>query len=1632
MADFRPLLWDPAGPVKRRFSDTDTFELDTDGTNNIFDLKISASSVFTLSNAGVLVQAPSGATTNFQHFDGTRAAGTGGNINTDSGSGEMIRIGVDNGSGGFNTRWVPAYTSEVLPSAGASTWDDLLALSQTMDLDGDAPLTWTQTDVTGYGFILKKTVSTAANALMKIETTNTSAFPTGTALLEVHRSAFNNQGVALSLKGYLELAAPNPITTNKITSSAPLEISTSAFQHHINIKTTGNDSDITLETSAQATSSDIFITSYGVLYMKNTGTSADVTLESNSGLHILAPNEGADFTCAGTIELVSGIDVTFDARGTTTPIAFNTVADKDLTTTKQSIVGAINEVNAGLGGTTLDYAYNADAGAAAIAVDAGNVTWTLTEPYFIAISKPLSASPGGDSIAARSYISSSANLVSGDVLTAYTARATGNGAGDAGDAEVIAFSALGDNTTAGLSYGFHANDKCGYGLYSLATSAVVLTGFTSTTAGFVVDTTSGGTSGSVYGYRSDLTAVAGDTGTYYGYLALIGGTTSNLTTSYGFSADNDWDYGLFIESPGYVESTVAAAASGNAVISTVKTAALKTAGTNVAVKAVIVKNVSDVAGIWRGFEAAGDTTGAAEATHGYYADAAWDYGFYSLTKNYVKDALSGTESITVWDSIAEASAARTAGDAINYRAQISPHASDTSGANYFGFYALGSATGSGTKYGFYSDTNWDYGLYSLAPATVVLSSVTNPEALTLSITSGGIVSGFAQSIVNLDFIQDATDTGSVYGIDIGLTVDALATSSTRAVNIDADWDHGLYSASPLYTSTGLNANGGKTYVAKVVGSTASQTSFTSYGLIVEHIDGGTGAGFFEGIQLEGDSTSTAATIGLTIDNEWDVGFASSSRGVVTSTTTTNNVLGVTGIPASSPAGSLIVVKSSFTSPNLASGDGISLFQASPTGHALDDVASTYAGFYAEGTATGSAVKYGFIADAEWDYGLLSFAKVSIGDTLADTEDGLAVNSTSGGLGSGEAITGIRSDVTGAGGDNALSSLYGFYAEGTATGPANKYGVVVDSEWDVGLLSFAKVIIGDTLSDTDNVLTVNTSSGTLTAGEILSGVKSSITGHASDASNSGIYGFFAEGDTTGSAVKIAYYADANWTGGVWITDAPSYFENVPVNGGGSLEAWTIESVADAADAGLASNDEVAAFKATLQDDADDLGAFYYGLYLTTTDVGPATKWGIHIDTTWPADQWAMRIRSGLWYLEEDFGTVTANTDYVDVNLSGLLNSSNEGRCINLDITPDSSQADSSRWIGVRANMANTNANDTIGSIAFQANANWHYGLYANDDLSVQQTAEGKIHLESTSSSAVSSGTYLGYSFYHTRNASDTAGGILWAYKADSNNVTGLLGIGGFWAGPGINTGFYSQAVNNVFTRADDLSTSALPVVLIENLDNDSSGGPVPALKLHKDYVGAAGTVLEIDHAYNGSDIQDTRFAITFTSAQRNRRHVPLETYQPYMSSNTTEDFYLQSSSTGSTIHRWRTYSTGYYNKVIHAPLLLPHGSTLQNVYFTFYQAAGNSATEAERPRVEIYSQLYTQSQANTILDFSWSSYSATSGTITISVTGLAEVVDNTDTYYFARFVTGDNSHSTIYAMGCRYDYDITDFGAAPGL
>ncbi len=1393
---------------------------------------------------------------------------------------------------------------------GTSTvtdWDALLASSQTMDLDGDAPLTWTQTDTLGYGFILKKDVTTAANALMKIETV--AGFNTAVPLLEVHRSGFGT-GLGLSVRGNIELISQGSTAlTNEMESLSPFELKTEGSTLPIGILTTGSASGITLKASGtgasfvaiQSTNSylnatcaqgmtlssgltsswtvssgnlnlncaangtmslDMFngifdstnaltiksgtgaggygfdinnqgsqtsyvrTTNAGILqvYADTGSTSAhlivasggNTTISSGLALDLHVDTTGDTYDLSLTVPDSTNQEILFRAHGSA-QIPFNADgADSDLVGfTATSVIGALNETNALLGAGTLDAAYNADAGSASIAVDAGSVTWNLSGAYITQFTKALSASPGGAAYSVKNAISSSANLINGDSLVAYYGRAVGNGAGDHDNSEVIAFQAIGDAVTEGISYGFHADANCAYGLYSLSKALI-----------------------------SDAPAAAPAAALAVTKSAFI--SPRLLTSADGIA--------LFQASPtGHIN---------DAVDST-----------------------------YTGFYAQGTATGGAQK-YGVVIDGEWDVGLLS----FAKSAIGATLPVTGGNLLElNASSGGLTGTNVlsGAKVAISPDGSDSGTSSIYGFFAEGDATGSAVKTAFRADaTGWRYGLWSEAPIRTDIVG-TGPTALDINVASSGITSGLLQRISSVSFAQDATDTANINALDLSINVDASATGTIKALNINAGWTYGLYSLSKALVSvSGVTT----TTVGADLSITSNSLGVSQSAAVckVTYTDGGTDhvGSLPRGLHVVGDATSPATSKqGVLIDAGWDYGMyvvSGLTYGIRSFSPTYVSTSGhTTGTNSSSTA----EVASGGMTAALA---GIRGIRVNVSGHANDTAGSAYGVWVPNFTDNGGSLStdsvLGVRVGGNWQYGIKSESRIWSDFTAATSalspyiskQAAIVVDAAppTGGFTSAGSATGQLVYITDHASDIASARYYGNYVYTTNNATLSiKAGYYSHPSLDYSLQAVDSNVQIDMdyydgmYSNSIGAVNVETTVGTALSDTTRYGVRVDHSGNAGDTGGVNIHNFHSSGDTVGGSIKTGYYAGAG-------------------SGNGLI-------------------------------------------------------YGFHSE----------RVARGV-YCEE--GNVTATT--------------------------------------ISSSYAPTSTENAL----FSSNLN---------------------------SSTFSSGSWYNNAARYTYHASDV-GGTWYGYYADTSGtlVAGVQTIG-FQAASNVDVGIRSYAPQNRFQRADDISTTTQPVVLIQNNDNDSTGGTAPALKVTNTYDNIASTCIEIDSAYDLST-EGTRRAIVFTNARKNRRQHQLDSFQPESTSSTTQWYKINTNSGGSAVQAyWRIVSTTAGN-VINIPLRLPQGSTITFMRVSLSMSGTGPATESQRCRLRLYRKGSSSFTSEAYLGQSYAT--SPTGTQNVDISGLSHVVNNLSYTYFLELRGPIAAGRTlVYLLGGFYDYELTDFSAGVG-
>ena len=122
----------------------------------------------------------------------------------------------------------------------------------------------------------------------------------------------------------------------------------------------------------------------GLLYVKSDGTwyvCGDKLWNLSGSTIVNRDSRAVSISTSGDIALVAN-NLTFDDQYLSAPIPLSQSGTTGLSGfTATSIVAALNEVKAGAT-PTIDDAYNNSSGASTVAVDAGDMTWNLSETIF--------------------------------------------------------------------------------------------------------------------------------------------------------------------------------------------------------------------------------------------------------------------------------------------------------------------------------------------------------------------------------------------------------------------------------------------------------------------------------------------------------------------------------------------------------------------------------------------------------------------------------------------------------------------------------------------------------------------------------------------------------------------------------------------------------------------------------------------------------------------------------------------------------------------------------------------------------------------------------------------------------------------------------------------------------------------------------------------------------------------------------------------------------------------------------------------------------------------------------------------------------------------------------------------------
>jgi len=1063
----------------------------------------------------------------------------------------------------------------------------------------------------------------------------------------------------------------------------------------------------------------------------------------------------------------------------------------------------------------------------------------------------------------------------------------------------------------------------------------------------------------------------------------------------------------------------------------------RTGGTATSLFSAVSPNDLDTGGSYHavGCHAAASTGNA--TAYGIYVNENFDYGVYSKSKAYVLESTAtnfgNSENYAVSVETTSTGTGLLANDIfIGYRHEFTPDTDDSTSSYYYGFYTIGPASdyvpnyygfyadGSGgttaqNKIGYYASVDWDYGLYSGSPIIMIDPSVTSAfEGIKVDVTSTGSGANSIEGI-SVDLTGDSADTGTHTGVKtyvltesssavnivghditladggsttgnytgIDLTTGGNTSGTTYGLNVDGNWDYALYSLSSVFVNN--DVSGGGVYSARVEADTSGMSGGTSSILELTQIDDGTSSSgpIFYGLQVSGDADSNIGTgaVAVNINANWGLGVVSAAP---------ENRFWYS--PSSSPSSAVELTHIKYTSPAAGTTAAIKGVDIEIT--ADGDDSNSYAGVSVQASQNpAGASMYGVAVNRFWDWGVYSespvyalerFASgsgeeyVAQFDAQADTAGAAAsdrgwtimTHAENAALDNGSnRFAAIR--VTGT--DNGGAAIYGLYfpttdANATGSWPALEYGIYAEA----GLHYLSTDFDGSTGSHL--YLNTQNSSAVSSGGELVS-ISASMNATSGEG-NFGITGVKVQ--TTDNqwndhayAFHAASTASGKWSSGLFAENTLAVHADVDI----SLVPGS--NITDINTDGILNVE-------TDNTTALGLGEIVYGglrVYHTgnASDDAASQIYGAYVD--------ADGTQGGLYYGYYAGGGCSYGVWCDEVGAGSIL--SGNGSIVSSNNTSKYENTSLSNALI----YAETNSDGIDGS----TDPNW-YGIVSG----------------------------------YNHNSGDTNDANWFAFYAEAISGTeGSVTTIGYRAHSSLDIGFESYAPTNTFSRSDDLYSGSSPVVLVRNLDNDSTAGVTPALTLENAYSSTSSTVLSIDSAYDGGDSEDTRRAIVLANTSRNRRNLPI---QHATAVGSTIEWYLNASDYLTTRARdyWICRSTSSGGYTVKVPLFLPHRSTLQQVYVAFYVSGTASGTESQRTRARVYRKAYNQSISGTEGYLAQSYLGTGTGTQYINLSSINHDIDARNNNFFLeiRGPTG-GSRSTLWWLGGYYTYDITDLGAAPG-
>jgi hypothetical protein len=1176
------------------------------------------------------------------------------------------------------------------------------------------------------------------------------------------------------------------------------------------------------------------------------------------------------------------------------------------------------------------------------------------------------------------------------------------GAGASGDCTNYYASLSG--STSGASYGYYAESTLDYGLYSQAPCEINLSSVTAATTGLYLPLNSGGAGANdLTGMWVRFNSQAGDSGTHKGFSAQQSGSSAGAT-AYGYYADSNWDYGSYIESPTavYVQN-ITATTNVTAVVGA-------SGGLGATGEEVTCINVNwqehasaEVATI-NGIKL--DLTEQALANNTKYGvkiDDSWTYGVYTSSPVYVNRSLltSSDDGLSV---IATSNNLGGVGNLVRLiNLDFTSHTSDND--SVFGidlsYTQVGGA--SNTSRGINIDDEWDRGWYSLSPVEsywTCPSGTTSINPLAAHyVTVRTIQTGQSAASpigIMMDLEGNSNDTGgSVYGFRVDADDGGAASPPTYYgfyTETSSDLDYAFYANSKSYFTEVLNANGGPTYAVKVLGNTFSQTGFTSSGLYIEHLDGGTGGGFFEGITMEGDSASTAATTAIQIDNEWDLGVICASKGSYFYHTFPDTV-----------TSTLPVLRVAATTPGTAMGASSTIYgiKETVTANAADPSTTQYYGFHTSfvpNGVSGSQIIQGIHVEG---YGVYNAGKLGTSIAVANgiyihrhpQVDGFggytipihSVEAQSGGTGldASDKFICYRSEFDDDSDDSGDADYYGFYCLNTSPAvPASapKHGHYVDSNF-----------------------------------------KNTDWAFHSESSRTNFYSNF------GALPASTGYVHNTMTSVSGGSDATASEWNLYVNNvthasdGDGFDFRGIQLAAT--DIGGASN---------------TIGMF----------VNSAWDIGIKLDTIGSqaihaVDSWIdLDVNSSVAVPGSTNGVIT-----VDVNLDSALSGTSNG--IFVDVDPNAS--DTGTFRAYHAEMTGT-APDAGTYYGFHVNDDYDTGFYAGSSVRTEgfyaygigqynfYNHDGGMRSRTTTSTydpttwgtaqhyvqlisgGITSGSHYSRVSQFFEHGSDTSAASWYGYVAGTDASAGSNPTAttfGFYADSNVEYGYYSTASRSVFLINSGEHTSS-GGSCVDIADNNSSRS-LAALYVKASNTSSSGKVIQINDAYN-STFRGTNRTIVYQSTKRVLRAIPTSRWQSITTGSpygATAEWGLYDSGTGvSSTNYWRTANN--QAKII-IPLNPPeNGSLFQVSVYVDY----NSTPTSTRASLSLWRIATNSSRTATQLG---STVFATTSTLAqqIVVSGFTHTVDAATYEYVMVLHAGTKSGWTLLdAWGAQANYDIT--------